>query len=162
MKIDGTSGPKGPNNVKRTAKAGGAGQSSFAKHLGETEGEGASITGSNGIGGISALIALQQVDGAGDERQRGRKRAQDLLDQLDELRHFLLMGAIPRDKLLDLAQMAQSQRALVEDPTLQALFDEIDLRAQVELAKYSPFPTHPHAHQRYAGESLAKKGGEGE
>jgi hypothetical protein len=42
---------------------------------------------------------------------------------------------MPRERLADLARMAQAARAEVDDPHLAAVLDEIDLRAAVELAK---------------------------
>ena len=57
---------------------------------------------------------------------------------MDELKVDLLTGALSRDKLLKLAQAVNTRRAEISDPKLGALLDEIDLRAQVELAKYGP------------------------
>lgn len=48
----------------------------------------------------------------------------------------VLGRAVARDsQLLELAHLAASQRREIGDPRLASLLDEIDLRAQVELAK---------------------------
>jgi hypothetical protein len=54
---------------------------------------------------------------------------------LEELRIGLLLGHIPRDRLADLSRMVRDRREDAEDPQLAALLDEIELRAEVELAK---------------------------
>lgn len=100
----------------------------------ETGGSGG-VTGSQPIGGIDALLALQEVDERDANQRQGVQRAERLLDGLEELRADLLLGAIPRHKLERLVDLVRSRRARIEDPKLLAILDEIDLRAQVELAK---------------------------
>jgi hypothetical protein len=88
------------------------------------------------VGALDTLLAVQQAadDGRGNRRQAGA-RAAGLLDRLDELRRDILTGAVPRDRLQALANAAAAARPRVEDPRLAEVLDEIDLRAQVELAK---------------------------
>ena len=54
---------------------------------------------------------------------------------MEEIRHGLLLGMIPRAKLHALSQTVREQRQYVTDPRLGAVLDEIELRAKVELAK---------------------------
>ncbi|MCH9020057.1 MAG: hypothetical protein IIA73_06805 [Proteobacteria bacterium] len=63
-----------------------------------------------------------------------------MLDRLDEIRHALLFGAIPRHRLLALQREVREKRVAVADPRLNQLLDEIDLRAAVELAKLGIVP----------------------
>jgi len=56
---------------------------------------------------------------------------------LDELRMDLLDGSISKEKLMQLSRIVNVRRSQVTDPKLAALLDEVDLRAQVELAKYT-------------------------
>jgi hypothetical protein len=63
-------------------------------------------------------------------------RADTLLDKLDELRHGLLMGSLTRSQLAELERLVSIRRGDVDDPQLNALLDDIDLRVQVEIAKY--------------------------
>jgi hypothetical protein len=63
------------------------------------------------------------------------QRGNDLLDRLDEIRHGLLLGAIPIERLKALAVMLRAERARAADPRRAAVVDEIELRCAVELAK---------------------------
>jgi len=87
------------------------------------------------VSGVQALISAQEVDDATARSRRARKRAGSLLDRLDEIRMALLSGVLPEGAILRLQAEVQTMRESVEDPDLSALLDDIDLRAQVELAK---------------------------
>lgn len=92
-----------------------------------------------GIGAVDALLMAQNVGGATDHEQRQRfiRHGEDILDRLEEIRHGLLLGTVPKEKLMDLAQMVRSRREACHDPRLAALLDDIELRAEVEVAKLS-------------------------
>jgi hypothetical protein len=92
-----------------------------------------------GIGGVDALLMVQQADDALERETRRRlvRRGESLLDGLEELRHGLLMGEIPVEKMAILAQTIRDRRESSTDPRLSALLDEIELRVEVELAKLS-------------------------
>jgi hypothetical protein len=51
------------------------------------------------------------------------------------VRKGLLMGAIPQSKLSQLSRLARDQRDGTLDPALSAILDDIEVRAEVELAK---------------------------
>jgi len=70
------------------------------------------------------------------QASKGKLRAMDILDRLEDLRIQILTGGISRDKLLQLTHVVSAHRAQVTDPQLGEVLDQIDLRAQVELAKY--------------------------
>ncbi|MGF1455551.1 MAG: flagellar assembly protein FliX [Alphaproteobacteria bacterium] len=92
----------------------------------------------NAMASIDALVALQgagAVEDATTGKRRAVKRASKLLDLLDELRVALLEGRIPTHHLNALMTVIESQRHASDDPKLAALLEEIELRAQVELAK---------------------------
>ncbi|MDO8605312.1 MAG: flagellar assembly protein FliX [Phaeospirillum sp.] len=91
------------------------------------------------VGSIDALLMIQQVDSSTEREARRRlvRRGEELLDGLEDLRHGLLMGEIPKDKMIALAQSVRSRRENCGDPRLGALLDEIELRVEVELAKLS-------------------------
>lgn len=90
---------------------------------------------------VGALLTLQASPGAeGDAASaRAKTRAEELLRRLDLLRVDLLGGGIPRDRLIGLARALKTLRDQTFDPRLNTVLDEIDLRAQVELAKYDPY-----------------------
>jgi len=94
------------------------------------------VSATAGVHAVSGILAAQEVDDAAARASRGKKRAQDMLDKLDDIRHGLLSGDLSADKLVDLSRLVQSRKVAVDDPGLAQLLDEIDLRAQVELAKF--------------------------
>jgi hypothetical protein len=138
-KIEGPGGIRSSQNVKRTSKTSGASGTSFAKHLDETEEAGASH-GVSGTGAVSGILGVQEVDDALAHASRGKLRAQDILDRLEDLRLEILTGAISREKLTQLTRVVSNRRSQISDPRLAEILDEIDLRAQVELAKYAQSP----------------------
>jgi hypothetical protein len=140
MKIQGSGGLRGGAGAKKTGRTSGASGSDFARKMADGDetsvGSGGGVSGMGGVNALDALLALQQVEDSTSGPSRAKQRAEDMLDKLDELKLYLLAGGIPKEKLSDLTQLVQSQRAEVDDPRLVELLDEIDLRAQVELAKY--------------------------
>jgi hypothetical protein len=136
-KIDGLGSVRSTQPVKRATKPGSTGSTSFATHLDEGSETGASgsIASTNAVSGI---LGVQEVDDALAHASKGKLRAEDILDRLDNLRLELLSGGISREKLLQLSRIVNARRSQVTDPKLAAILDEIDLRAQVELAKHSP------------------------
>ena len=90
---------------------------------------------------VAGVLAMQSVDpdaeASPEERKRRAQRGYELLERLEEIRRGLLIGAIPKDRLADLAQMVRQRREKGADPVISKLLDEIELRASVELAKLS-------------------------
>lgn len=103
----------------------------------EEEAPASAVSAAPVLSGIEALMALQEVPDALAQRKRALARGDKMLDRLDELRRGLLLGHVSRDKLSDLARLAGESSAQVEDPALRDVLQEIELRAQVELAKLS-------------------------
>ena len=87
------------------------------------------------VGSIDALIALQQVDEPLGRRRRAVGRAGRLLDLLEGVKLKLLDGDPDEGDLQRLAAAVREQRAATQDPGLEALLDQIETRAAVELAK---------------------------
>ncbi len=136
IKIEGSSGLRG-SAVKRPGRASEGGAGKFSRIMAEESAGPSSVATANPVYAVDGLLTVQEVDDATARASRGKKRGQDLLDGLDDIRHGLLIGEIPRDKLISLAKMVQSRRVNANDPRLIEILDEIDLRAQVELAKYT-------------------------
>lgn len=122
--------------TRRSDRAGSAKSGSFSKALsaGETPASG-SVSGTGALGRVDALLALQEVSPELEGEARGRRRAEGLLDRLDELRLALLDGRLSGAVIERLANLVAAQRAQVRDPRLAEILDEIELRAAVELAK---------------------------
>ena len=139
MKVEGRNPIRG-TPVKRKAGSSPAGSGGFAGNL-DVDGAGeaghaASVSAPAPVQSVDALLALQSTDDALGSARRGVARGQDLLDQLEDLRRTLLLGTVSRDRLESLARLVEDRREKVGDPKLAELLDEIDLRVQVELAKY--------------------------
>lgn len=139
MKIE---GPKKSSNSKGTSQSGASkstGDSTFSGMIDETEEAPAQkpVSGVMQISQLDALLSVQEnADSTSEEAsKRGRQRAAQLLDHLDQLRVGLLTGGIPVSTLQQLERSIATHRDKIMDPQLADLLDEIDLRVQVELAK---------------------------
>lgn len=134
MRIDGNL-PIRPAAARRDSRSG----SSFATDFtAPTSGEApvASTGAARTLSPVDGLFALQEVaDDAGSRRRRAVQRGSAILDRLDDLRLGLLSGRMSASQISDLTRLVAIERAQIDDPRLQAVLDEIDLRAQVELAK---------------------------
>jgi hypothetical protein len=101
----------------------------------------APVQGSHATAGMDALLALQAFDLDDEPRQRRRRQAvaqgRNLLDALDGLKIALLSGHVPQEQLARLSQLVETGINEVDDPGLLDVLKEIDLRAQVEMAKFS-------------------------
>ena len=140
MKIGPAGGAKPVENTKKSGKASSTGGVFFA-YLSETEDAAAPNVGATaGVGGIEALLMAQAVDGATDgegRKKRAAARGNDILDRLEDLRAAILTGSVPKSKLIELAQMLRDKRESGLDDEMNAILDDIELRAEVELAKLS-------------------------
>jgi len=103
----------------------------------------ASVEAASSVSGLDSLLAVQEAGAEQDAASRQRRQArlvhhgEDVLDRLEEIRLGLLLGAIPKERLMDLAHLVRQRREQAPDRQLDALLDEIELRAEVELAKLS-------------------------
>ncbi len=133
MRID---GPRRPDQIASRAAAR-SGQAGPAFAVGAQGGAQASAPASASLQ-VAALESLLAMQGAADPlsgRRKAVRRANDMLDLLDDIKLGLLSGAVPRQTLRQLTALVAERREEFNDPRLQDVIDEIDLRAQVELAK---------------------------
>ena len=135
-KIDGPGALRPAQPAKKAGKAGSADSAGFSHHLDEA-GEAGPATGISSTSAVSGIIGLQEVDDATHHASKGKRRANDILDRLEDLRIQLLTGTISRSQLTQLIHIINTQRHQVTDPRLKEVLDEVDLRAQVELAKHA-------------------------
>ena len=131
MKIDPTA-PRSTTGVRRGG--GSVSGGGFAKVLGESAPT-TSAASSAPLGSINAVFSLQEVDDPLVGRGRARRRGEMMLDRLEEIRLGLLLGSIPRARLEELSTMVYLARERCDDERLNAVLDDIELRAAVELAK---------------------------
>jgi hypothetical protein len=133
MKIDQTGSARSTTQRRGVDKTGKGRGADFARELEQATG-GDEVKAPQAVARVDALIAAQEVSdqgGGGGARRRG----QDMLDRLDEIRHGLLTGTLSRARLGELNDLVREQRGAVGDPGLAQVLDEIELRARVELAK---------------------------
>lgn len=86
---------------------------------------------------LLGLLQAQEVeaDGRRGRRDVALRRGMLLLERLESLRVDILAGHLPSQRLLALAGAVREQRAHCEDDGLDAVLGEIELRAEVEIAK---------------------------
>lgn len=87
------------------------------------------------ISGVGALLGAQEVSEQEIRRKRSIKRAGLTIGALEQLRDALLIGTLPVSTLTRLETIIAEERQNTDDPVLQGILDEIELRAAVELAK---------------------------
>ena len=137
MNLDGVGKIRPGVPGKVGAKTGSSSDAGFAKMVsGESETPAASsVKSAAPVSSVDALLSLQEVDDVTERKTKARKRANGLLDELDSVRHGLLMGEIPPHQLHLLRDKVAAARPELDDPELTAILDDIELRAEVELAK---------------------------
>jgi hypothetical protein len=135
MKVD-SNRPVQARAPRRGNSSGGVKQSGFASHLEAPSATAASASVQAG-GGVDSILVLQEVSDATADSAEGKRRGEELLDRLDQIRHGLLLGEIPRHSLHALEAAVIRTRDAVTDPRLREILSEIELRARVELAKLS-------------------------
>lgn len=136
MKIE---GPKQTDKTGKAGKSGKAGKAdgSFGDFMASAPKEAAQTQATKSIARVDALLAAQAVEdpAARAARRRMRERGEGVLRELDRMRHALLTGTLTVGHIIDIADVVASHRERIADPAMTALLDEIDLRAQIELAK---------------------------
>lgn len=135
MRID---GPKKTDEIKapKPKPAGKTGDASFSNLV---------AGGASSVGGASPAMPSAPVGGifmlqaVSDEERRKRKEAitvrHESLDILDELALALANNQVSVDYLGRLKEQAQKEAPDVNDPALEDLLAQIDIRLAVEMAK---------------------------
>lgn len=136
MKIEGPSKTQKTSKSKGTSKSGKA-NGTFGSMLTEGTKETSGAGKTQSIAAVDALLAVQAADDKTENAAKGRmkERAADLLAKLDEIRLGLLTGDMNVGHIISIADVVASHREKISDPKLSGVLDEIDLRAQIEIAK---------------------------
>lgn len=136
MKIQGPGKTSGPSKTNKKDKAS-ASDESFGDLISSKTGESQSTGTTKSIAMVDSLLAAQSVEDptARAAKKRMRSRSMNVLDELEKLRMGMLSGSMTVGHMIDIADVVASHREKITDPSLTAIMDEIDLRAQVELAK---------------------------
>ncbi len=140
MKVSKTGAP-GETGATRKKSSNSSVDGAFAESLKETQGgsESGPAVESGMVGNVGSVFSIQEVPDALDPRTRKMAMAygEDLLIRLDELKLGVLNGYFSKERLTDLAQNLRQKRQESDDPALNDLISEIELRAEVEIAKLS-------------------------
>jgi hypothetical protein len=132
MRIQGTAAALAPASSPAARRA----ASGTFSLDGESPARSTSATsGTRTIGGIDALLALQGVEEPGERRRKAVKRGRSALDALDALKLGMLSGTFDTGALARLKSVTAGLAEPSGDPALDNVLAEIELRAQVELAK---------------------------
>ncbi|AEQ51881.1 flagellar assembly protein FliX [Pelagibacterium halotolerans] len=136
MRIDGTGRVIPANRSGTAAKSSGP---TFQIESGQGSARTAQTSAPIAAGGIDALLALQAADDATTGRRKALKRANSLLDVLEEIKADLLVGRMGEGRLNRAAALLAQAKTQIE-PELEAIVADIELRVRVELAKLGRYP----------------------
>ncbi len=138
MKIQGPdqTNKAGSSKKSEKTKSGGGIFSSFLGGSDDAQ-ETTHTAASNTIARVDVLLAAQAAEdpAARASRQKMRRRADTILHELDKIRLGMLTGRLTVGNMIDIADVVASHREKIDDPQLAAILDEVDLRAQIEIAK---------------------------
>jgi hypothetical protein len=136
MKINDTGKTQKTGKANKSKKSKGS-EGSFGDFIASAPKEAAQTKVTQSIVAVDALLAVQGAEDPTERASRGkmRQRAETILDGLDEIRSKMLQGSLTVGDMVGIADVVASHREKISDPKMTDLMDEIDLRAQVELAK---------------------------
>ena len=138
MKVGGTKGAGATSKSKKTSGSDAQADADFSSYV-QTGGvsETSSAATTQSIAQLDALLAVQEVEDSTQKasKKRMQQRSSTILNKLETIRIKMLGGNLTVGHMIDVADVVASHREKIDDPQLTAIIDEIDLRAQVELAK---------------------------
>jgi hypothetical protein len=136
MKVNGPNGVGQATGPRPGARAGGGGGFRLP---GASDAAGpaqaAPVARAASVMGMEALLALQEVGDPLTRKRRAVSRAGRILDELEGLKMALLDGSVSGHDLQRLKRAVQEARDRTDDPGLEDVLEEVELRAAVELAK---------------------------
>ncbi|MBL4784522.1 MAG: hypothetical protein JKY49_03755 [Cohaesibacteraceae bacterium] len=130
------SGPYSSPSVKPSKRKGKTSSSGERFEIGKDTASGHTegLSGPMSVGSVNSLLALQEVDEVAEKIGRSVAWGSDLLDSMDAIQAGILAGGLTLSEVQKLKQLVEHRSKSV-DERLESIMDEIDLRAQVELAK---------------------------
>lgn len=143
MKVNQTGPGSSVERSRKTSKTSSASDSDAFRRQIEDEGTEAAFgpSGSAPLAALSSLLSVQEVPDPTSGRRRAVLHGDTLLDELKALQVGLIQGWVSEDTLRTLAHMVDRPRPPIDDPALNEVLDEIELRAAVELAKLERRPS---------------------
>jgi len=125
-------------SAKRPAGKAGGGQS-FSIEQASAGGAASAAQAPRPLGSVDALLALQELPDATTSTRRALRHAENVLDALEDVQMGLVVGVLPQAQLKRLLGLIRREQNQVPDPKLTEILKEVELRAQVELAKLGEF-----------------------
>lgn len=116
--------------LRRITKSGSTGQFSFSSAVGQLE-ETDNVSGMTQTQSTNPLLFLQEVS----EKIIAKEHGEKMLNTLESVRLKLLMGEVSDTDLMVLRKEVSSQNSNITDPGLKQIIEEIEQRANIELAK---------------------------
>lgn len=135
MKVNAPGGIGSTAGPRATRPGGGEGFRILTSQPAQGAGQASSVSGVSSVMGVEGLLALQDVGSPTERKRRAVGRAGRILDVLDEIKVALLDGDLNAVSLERLRRAVRDERAATDDPELEAVLDDIELRAAVEVAK---------------------------
>ena len=136
MKVEGPdkSRPSGGSKKKGSVSTG---DGTFGSMVTGSTNNASNAGATQSVAKVDALLAVQAAEDPTERaaRNKMRQRANEILDELEKIRLGLLTGSLNVGHVINVADVVASHREKIMDPELTAILDEIDLRAQVEIAK---------------------------
>ena len=135
MKVE---GPGKSQSASKSKKSSGSSSGvDFSRYISTGEDSSTPVSTAQSISQIDALLAVQGAEDPTERAARSRMqaRSEKILDELEKVRMAMLSGTLTLGHMVEIADVIASHRERVQDPVLTDIMDEIDLRAQVELAK---------------------------
>jgi hypothetical protein len=135
MKIEGPGKTQSASSSKKAERK--TGTSNFGDFMAGETAPSAGARATQSIATVNSLLAVQGAEDPAERaaRRRTYERGDNILKELDKIRLALLGGELRASHMLDIADLVAAHRERIQDPAMSILMDEIDLRAQVELAK---------------------------
>ena len=135
MKVE---GPKKSQSTSQSRKSSASGADSvdFSQYIKSGQ-EASSVSTARAITNVDSLLAVQAAEDPTERaaRRRMQDRSDKIIDGLEKIRLAMLNGTLTVGHMIDIADIVASHREKIQDAKLTDIMDEIDLRAQVELAK---------------------------
>lgn len=137
MKIQGTQKSSTSTEIKKATKPQASSQT-FSDSTGVSQTQ--SKPPSPQISGViptDALLSIQEALTLSKADHESINNGHKILDDLEQIHKGLLLGQFSMDTLTDLVDRIRINRQKAESPELENLLEQIELRAEVELAKLS-------------------------
>ncbi len=137
VKVGGSGKSGATTGPKKSSPSKGEADVNFSAYVTGGADETSQASATQSIAQLDSLLAVQQTEDPMQKQSKKRmqQRANTILDKLEGLRVKMLTGDLTVGHMVDVADVVASHREKIDDPALTAIMDEVDLRAQVELAK---------------------------